>query len=91
MDERVTLEAIRRRVAAVVITELGRAEENLIGNGLIDSVKAVCLALSLEQEFGISFEELSLTDMATLSSLGEKIHSIASNHAEPKSSDLTPG
>jgi acyl carrier protein len=84
MDRKHTLDAIRERVIAVVLIELGHANEELVGNGLIDSVKAISVALSLEHEFGISLEDLSLTDMATLSSLSEKIQAITSHATEPK-------
>lgn len=82
MSKRVTLEAVRDRVTRVVLKDVGTVEEQLIANGLIDSVKAINLALSLEKEFGVSLEDLSLADMITLSKLSHKVYSIISNRAD---------
>jgi acyl carrier protein len=85
MDESVTLEAVRGRVAAVVMQCLGTVEDSLTENGLIDSVKAINLALNLEEEFGISLEDVSLADMTTVLKLSQKIYSIMCNQVELRS------
>jgi acyl carrier protein len=76
MRDGVNLQAVRRRVESVIEAELGRAEEDLFITGLVDSVKAIGLLLCLEDEFGFSLEDLSLSDMETISCLSAKIETI---------------
>jgi len=67
---------VRERISSIVRDRLGGVEEELVGAGLLDSLKAISLALTLEKEFGVSFEEMSVDDMVTLTSLTQKVHSI---------------
>jgi acyl carrier protein len=78
MSETLRLDIVRARIAATIAAELGRSEEDLIASGLIDSLKAIRLALTLEDAFGVPLDDLSLADMKTLSSMAEKVHAIAS-------------
>jgi acyl carrier protein len=77
MDPQPRLEAVRERVENLITRECGRVEENLLESGLIDSLKAIGVALTLEQEFQIPLTDLSVVDMKTVSSLTAKVHSIA--------------
>jgi acyl carrier protein len=76
MRDGVNLQAVRRRVETVIEAELGRTEEELFSTGLVDSVKAINLLMCLEDEFGFSLEDLSLSDMETISCLSRKIETI---------------
>ena len=76
MREGLNLQAVRLRVETVIKAELGRTEEYLFATGLVDSVKAISLLLCLEDEFGFSLEDLSLSDMETISCLSKKIETI---------------
>lgn len=73
MPRRDDAENLQDRVVAIVLTWLGGVEEELVAAGLLDSVKAISLALAIEQEFGLPLEEISVDDMVTLSSLTRKI------------------
>jgi acyl carrier protein len=75
MPDRHDIEAVQSRVAEIVLARLGSVEEELVATGLLDSVKAISLALALEEEFGLPLEEVSLDDMVTLSSLTRKVFS----------------
>lgn len=75
MPDRHDIEAVQSRVAEIVLARLGSVEEELVATGLLDSVKAISLALALEEEFGLPLEEMSLDDMVTLSSLTRKVFS----------------
>lgn len=68
------VQTVRDRVVDILVLSLGRAEEELVASGLVDSLKAISLALMLEKEFGISLDEMTLEDMTTLSSLSDKLH-----------------
>jgi acyl carrier protein len=76
MRDDINLQAVRLRVETVIKAELGRTEEDLFATGLVDSVKAIGLLLCLEDEFGFSLEDLSLSDMETISGLSRKIETI---------------
>lgn len=69
------IEAVQHRITEIVLARLGAVEEELVATGLLDSVKAISLALALEEEFGLPLEEMSLDDMVTLSSLMRKVFS----------------
>jgi acyl carrier protein len=75
MPDRFDIEAVQSRVTEIVLARLGSVEEELVATGLLDSVKAISLALALEEEFGLPLEEMSLDDMVTLSSLTRKVFS----------------
>jgi acyl carrier protein len=81
MSESLKLEAVRERVSAFLVSRFGRVEENLVGSGIIDSLKAIGVALALEEEFGVPLENLSVSDMATLSSLTRKVHDLTQKGA----------
>lgn len=69
------IDAVQNRITEIVLARLGAVEEELVATGLLDSVKAISLALALEEEFGLPLEEMSLDDMVTLSSLMRKVFS----------------
>jgi acyl carrier protein len=75
MPDRFDIEAVQNRVTEIVLARLGSVEEELVATGLLDSVKAISLALALEEEFVLPLEEMSLDDMVTLSSLTRKVFS----------------
>jgi acyl carrier protein len=68
------VQTVRDRVVDILVLSLGRAEEELVASGLVDSLRAISLALMLEKEFGISLDEMTLEDMTTLSSLSDRLH-----------------
>jgi len=76
MQDSRDIAVVRERISMIVRNRLGAVEEELVGAGLLDSLKAISLALTLEKEFGVSFEEISVEDMVTLTSLTRKVHSI---------------
>jgi acyl carrier protein len=67
---------VRDRVVDLLVLHLGRVDEELIGSGLVDSLRAISLALTLEKEFGVVLDEMTLEDMVTLSSLSDRLHTI---------------
>ncbi len=69
----------RERVAEVFVNEFGRIEEDLVGSGLMDSLKAIDISLLLENKFGVPLEDLSMADMVTLSLLTARIKQIVEN------------
>ena len=73
MPRSCSAEDIPDRVVAIVLARLGGVEEELVAAGLLDSVKAISLALAIEEEFGLPLEDISVDDMVTLSSLTRKI------------------
>jgi acyl carrier protein len=89
MPDTCDMEAVRERIAHVLISRLGGVEEELVGTGLLDSLKAISLALTLEKEFGVSLEDISVDDMVTLSSLTRKIHSLLGQPQPPARTDST--
>ena len=77
MIEKWSLESIRARIELLIAEECGRVEENLLG--IVDSVRAIGVALCLEDEFSIPLQALSLQDMTTVSLLANKVHMILTN------------
>lgn len=76
MDDLFSTSVIRERIERIVIGEFGRADEELAASGILDSLKSVSLALLLEREFDSPLRDISVADMATMSQLCQKIHSI---------------
>jgi len=64
---------IRARVSAIVTQRYGRSDERLMATGIIDSLSAVDLAITLEQEFRLDADSFALSDMATVTSVSERI------------------
>ncbi len=67
---------IRRRVLDLVTRRYGRAQEELVKSGVVDSLTAVELAIALEQEFCLEPDSFGLSDMATLTSVSQRILSL---------------
>jgi hypothetical protein len=77
MEEILSLDLVRDRVVSVLTKEFGRVEEDLVGSGLLDSLKSISAALLLEEEFALPLtDELSMVDMATVLLLSKKIYGI---------------
>jgi acyl carrier protein len=68
-----TQESIARQLAEIIERKYGRVQEDLMASGLIDSLRAVELALSLEKEFGLQPDTFALSDLRTLSALAHRI------------------
>ncbi len=66
-------EDIRRQVIAVVENTYGQVEEKLIASGIVDSLRAVQLAITLEKQFQLEPDSFSLRDMQTLTSLTARV------------------
>lgn len=64
---------VRNQILAVVREKYGRAEEELMASGIIDSLRAVELAMALEEEFDLPADSFTLRDMMTVTSLSERI------------------
>lgn len=71
MTERAVL--VRNRLFEIITKRHGRVEENLITSGILDSLRAVELAIALEQEFRLEADSFALSDMATVTALTERI------------------
>jgi acyl carrier protein len=76
------LEEVRDRVTGVIAAEFGKLDEDLVGSGLIDSLKAIDVALLLEEKFGVSLHDISVADMRTVTSLSKKIFTIIAREKE---------
>ncbi|HYO55263.1 acyl carrier protein [Archangium sp.] len=75
-----TVTDIASRLRQLITTKYGRAEEELMTSGLIDSLRAVELALALEKEFGLAADSFALSDMKTITSLSQRIFSAQGPH-----------
>ena len=64
---------VRLRVAKIIAGKYGRVEEELMASGLVDSLRAVELALALEKEFQLQPDSFALKDMRTMTSLSRRI------------------
>jgi acyl carrier protein len=67
---------IRSRLLVIVTKQYGRAEEDLMAGGVIDSLRAIDLALKLEQEFDLPANSFLLTDMRTITTLTQRIAAV---------------
>jgi acyl carrier protein len=70
---------IRSRLLVIVSEQYGRAEEELIASGLIDSLHAIALALKLEREFDLPPNSFLLTDMRSITALTLRIAAARGN------------
>jgi acyl carrier protein len=64
---------VRQRILQIVAAKYGRAEENLMASGLVDSLRAVELAMLLEKEFALDADTFTLSDMKTVSSISKRV------------------
>lgn len=62
-------EALRSRVVTIVAGKYGRSDEELMASGIIDSLSAIDLALTLERELGLDADSFDLDDMRSISSI----------------------
>ena len=69
-----TQQEIRESVSQHVKEKYGRVDEQLISNGIVDSMGAVELAFALGKKYGIKAEQFGLSDMGTLTSISNKIY-----------------
>jgi acyl carrier protein len=71
-------EALRLIVAAIVTSKYGRAEEELMASGIIDSIAAIDLALTLEREFALQPDNFQLADMRSISAIVNRVCNVRS-------------
>lgn len=64
---------IRARVEGLIQKKFGRIEEELVGSGLLDSLRTIELALLLESEFSVPVESIALDDVVTVTRLVERL------------------
>lgn len=69
-----TQEQIKETVSQHVQEKYGRVDEQLMSNGIIDSMGAVELAFTLGKKYDIKAEQFGLSDMGTLTSISKKIY-----------------
>ena len=62
-------EALRARVVTIVTGKYGRSDEELMASGIIDSLSAIDLALTLERELDLQADSFDLADMRSISSI----------------------
>lgn len=67
---------VAARIRQFILSRYGRVDERLMASGLIDSLRAVELAIALEQEFGLPADSFVLSDMATITALSARILSV---------------
>lgn len=67
--------ALRARVEEIIGRAFGRVEEQLFESGLLDSLRAIELGTLLEAEFGIPISDMSIHDLASITSLVDKLGS----------------
>ncbi|PTL78925.1 hypothetical protein DAT35_35440 [Vitiosangium sp. GDMCC 1.1324] len=70
---RTTETDIASQLRQIITARYGRAEEELMASGLIDSLRAVELALVLAKEFNLEADGFALKDMKTITSLSQRI------------------
>ena len=66
--------SIKDQLKELVQSKYGRCDEMLMESGILDSLKAVELAIEVGILFGADTNEIKLKDMATLTSLSEAIY-----------------
>ena len=71
MTERVA--QIRGTVIEIVQAQFGRCEEDLLASGIVDSLTAIELALTLEREFGLRADSFALADFRSIDALVRRI------------------
>lgn len=72
--EATSLEAdVRARLERILMERYGRVDEELVHSGLLDSLRAIELALALEAEFQVPLEDFAGRDLGDISSLVAKI------------------
>lgn len=71
-----SMEDLRSGVEILLAKRFGRLEEDLVGSGMVDSLKAIDVAIDLEARFGVPLRALSVQDMRTVTSLTAAIQSI---------------
>jgi acyl carrier protein len=67
---------ITQRVNEIVRARYGRTEENLMASGLVDSLRAVELAMLLEKAFGLEADTFSLSDLKTVSAITRRVRAV---------------
>ncbi len=65
--------SIKDQLKELVQSKYGRCDEMLMDSGILDSLKAVELAIEVGTLFGADTNEIKLKDMATLTTLSEAI------------------
>ena len=65
--------SVRSRVEDIVKQAFGRSEERLFDSGVLDSLRAIELGVLLEEAFGIPISELSIQDLASITSIVQKL------------------
>ena len=66
-------EAIKAQLKELIQSKYGKCDELLMQSGIIDSLKAVELAVEVGAVFNIDINGLRLNDMATITSLANAI------------------
>lgn len=64
---------IRARVEAILMRQFGRVEEQLIGSGMLDSLRTIEFALGLEAEFQIQLHHLTVQDTSTITAVTSRL------------------
>lgn len=64
---------VKKQLKELVQNKYGQCDERLMESGVLDSLKAVELAIEVGTLFDIDTNELKLKDMATLTSLARAI------------------
>ena len=64
---------VRQRINAIIERKYGRLEENLMATGLVDSLRAVELAMLIEKEFALQADTFALSDMRTTSAIAKRV------------------
>lgn len=64
---------VRAQVEAILRMRFGRVEEQLIGSGMLDSLRTIEFALDLEAEFQLQLHHLKVEDTATLTGLTRRL------------------
>jgi acyl carrier protein len=58
--------SIQERVEAVIRGKFGRVETELAASGLVDSLRAMELLVSLQDEFRLELPNVTIQDLATV-------------------------
>ena len=64
---------VRPRIREIIAEKCGRVDEALMTGGILDSVSAVELAMTLEEEFAREPDSFALSDFATLTTLSKRV------------------
>jgi 2-methylisocitrate lyase-like PEP mutase family enzyme/acyl carrier protein len=73
---RPAIDGLRASIEELLVLRFGRVEEDLLHSGLVDSLKAIDVAVDLEAKLGVPLQSLKIHDMVTVTSLTTAVQTV---------------